>query len=96
MFIPSCYLRFPALSVTLAQTYLNLLDKVPFISLMGSNYKLMELDNEIIDNISTIDEFEIAFKELKNKNIIKHFRLIKEPLRSYLLVEFAQPSTGGT
>ena len=63
---------------------------------MGSNYKLMELDNEIIDNISTIDEFEIAFKELKNKNIIKHFRLIKEPLRSYLLVEFAQPSTGGT
>ena len=96
MFIPSCYLRFPALSVTLAQTYLNLLDKVPYIPLMGTNFKLMELDDELMNNISITDEFEIAFQELKNKNIIKHFRLIKEPLRSYLLVEFAQPSTGGT
>jgi hypothetical protein len=76
-------------ALQLAQVYLNLLDKLPCISLMGSSYKLIELGEQIKNDIYTISEMEIACNELQAKNIIKQFRLIKEPLRSYLLVELA-------
>ena len=56
---------------------------------MGSCYKLIELGEQIKNDIYTVSEIEIACNELQAKNIIKQFRLIKEPLRSYLLVELA-------
>ena len=76
-------------ALQLAQVYLNLLDKLPCISSLGSSYKLIELGEQIKNDLYTINEMEIACNELQAKNIIKQFRLIKEPLRSYLLVELA-------